>query len=371
MKRKSISIKNKKIINYIEETSDLIGISESEFLEYILSEKIENDIKSKKTKKETRDKSSFFKQIFELNSGISYMYDFKLYETTSILVNGLDVLDSFGNIKQTSLKKTAKNYITNEIKKTNFYITDSKIPDVIINNKKEIIKDDFVSLTLIDISEISIARNDREEKEKTKILDNLHEKVKSSLIKNKDNNEKLIKIINDEYQNLNKDINKMLAETFFLLDIRYDWWQIPIIIDDDLNPKNRFYDYLNIRYNAFRNFKQHHETKNKFIVLLKCKYGFFSCDIFDEPMDAIYYRNKLYELKNKTTIRNNPSSFIQHNNIIKFPPDSPTVNKGSRLLRKMIKIIKTKEKIIQNIGSKKFNLDTTLNSRTPNFDDEI
>ncbi|MEY0875029.1 hypothetical protein [Providencia manganoxydans] len=360
MKRKSISLKNHKVIKYIETVSDKIKISETRFIEYIVEKNMKKDYLTKNLEtKKVKERGLLNREIFTSKKEKIRFSELSISNSVNIPINGDCFFNSQNKINEPNLKKIIRNFIiTNEVA-SNYFIKPEKTWSNLYIDKATP-RNDLISITLIGIEEMKVIGNSNVEIEKLKELDVLYRDLKLQLAKKFNNRAETLKILDKEYLELEIKTNAILKESTFNINVEFDGWQLPLIIDDELNPQDNFYDYLNIQYKAFRDFKQARETDSKFIVLLKCNYGFFYCNIFDSPEDGDYFRANLNELKTNKKHRENTGNFIIDNNIIRFPPDYPAIKKESKLLKKIIRIKELKNKVIKNAGNPTFDVDKNL-----------
>lgn len=360
MKRKSISLKNHKVIKYIETVSDEIKISETRFIEYIIEKNMKNDYLIKTSEIEKFKTGVLLKRLaLTSKKELIKFSELPISNSVDVPIKGDYFFNAQNKINEPDLKKIIRNFIINKEVASNYFIKSEKPWDNLYIDKV-IPKEDLISITLIGIEEMKVVGNSNVELEKLKKLDVLYRDLKLQLAKNFNNRAETLKIIDKEYLELEIKTNAILKESTFNINVEFDGWQLPLIIDDELNPQDNFYDYLNIQYKAFRDFKQARETDSKFIVLLKCNYGFFYCNIFDSPEDGDYFRANLNELKTNKKHRENTGNFIIENNIIRFPPDYPAIKKESKLLKKIIRIKELKNKVIKNAGNSIFDVDKNL-----------
>ncbi|WP_140183147.1 hypothetical protein [Providencia stuartii] len=222
MKRKSISLKNHKVIKYIETVSDKIKISETRFIEYIVEKNMKKDYLTKNLEtKKVKERGLLNREIFTSKKEKIRFSELSISNSVNIPINGDCFFNSQNKINEPNLKKIIRNFIiTNEVA-SNYFIKPEKMWSNLYIDKATP-KNDLISITLIGIEEMKVIGNSNVELEKLKKLDVLHRDLKLQLAKNFNNRAETLKILDKEYLELETKTNAILKESKFTINVEFD-----------------------------------------------------------------------------------------------------------------------------------------------------
>ncbi|MEY1581640.1 hypothetical protein AB7Z98_22830, partial [Providencia manganoxydans] len=106
---------------------------------------------------------------------------------------------------------------------------------------------------------------------------------------------------------------------------------------DDLNQDIRRYDFLNVKYQSYNEIKENTflRLKDSF-CLLKGRYGFFHCQVFDEPRDISYFCQKYDQLREKKTKRTS----VNQGAVINIIQEYSSINNHSLILKSIMNVLR-------------------------------
>ncbi|MEX6230537.1 hypothetical protein AB6F57_04290 [Providencia hangzhouensis] len=146
-----------------------------------------------------------------------------------------------------------------------------------------------------------------------------------------------MKEIKNEINASQLKLRKLYLISPIIAQIEYRGWFLPIHLIDDLNQDIRRYDFLNVKYQSYNEIKENTflRLKDSF-CLLKGRYGFFHCQVFDEPRDISYFCQKYDQLREKKTKRTS----VNQGAVINIIQEYSSINNHSLILKSIMKVLR-------------------------------
>ncbi|GAB1440048.1 hypothetical protein MASR2M36_28300 [Providencia sp.] len=367
MKRITVNIDNKEISDYIELLSKITNKSKSLIINEILDKQIlrkapkatkevlnlYNSVKMKTSSillKNASQTPDAYKQLMPHKFDISDRFYLPLPDLNFKKDIRLDLMIDMEIINQALIRQLLSIDEYNIFNPNNFYIDENK--DTLctgvffIHIEKIKIKDSIpkkIKMTGQYSPKESIKTiNDIVSELESKIINIIKGRKKSVHFNEDIPLDNLINI--EEMKEIKNEINasqlklrKLYLISPIMAQIEYRGWFLPIHLIDDLNQDIRRYDFLNVKYQSYNEIKENTflRLKDSF-CLLKGRYGFFHCQVFDEPRDISYFCQKYDQLREKKTKRTS----VNQGAVINIIQEYSSINNHSLILKSIMKVLR-------------------------------
>lgn len=367
MKRITVNIDNKEISNYIELLSKITNKSKSLIINEILDKQIlgkapkatkevlnlNNSVKMKTSSillKNSSQTPDAYKQLMSHKFDISDRFYLPLPDLNFKKDIRLDLMIDMEIINQTLIRQLLSIDEYNIFNPNNFYIDENK--DTLCTGVF------FIHIEKIKIKD-SIPKKikmtgQHSPKESIKTINDIVSELESKLINIIKGRKKSVhfnedipldNLINiEEMKEIKNEVNasqlklrKLYLISPIIAQIEYRGWFLPIHLIDDLNQDIRRYDFLNVKYQSYNEIKENTflRLKDSF-CLLKGRYGFFHCQVFDEPRDISYFCQKYDQLREKKTKRTS----VNQGAVINIIQEYSSINNHSLILKSIMKVLR-------------------------------
>lgn len=367
MKRITVNIDNKEISDYIELLSKITNKSKSLIINEILDKQIlrkapkatkevlnlYNSVKMKTSSillKNASQTPDAYKQLMPHKFDISDRFYLPLPDLNFKKDIRLDLMIDMEIINQALIRQLLSIDEYNIFNPNNFYIDENK--DTLCTGVF------FIHIEKIKIKD-SIPKKIKmtgqySPKESIKTINDIVSELESKLINIIKGRKKSVhfnedipldNLINiEEMKEIKNEINasqlklrKLYLISPIMAQIEYRGWFLPIHLIDDLNQDIRRYDFLNVKYQSYNEIKENTflRLKDSF-CLLKGRYGFFHCQVFDEPRDISYFCQKYDQLREKKTKRTS----VNQGAVINIIQEYSSINNHSLILKSIMKVLR-------------------------------
>lgn len=329
--RVSASIKSKKLKLYIEDTASKKGLSVSAFIEDVLNKKMQEGISIPqgistgmiRTKARGSDFEGCTLNDFTIISQICDTLHIQFPIHSPYKVKAESELE----LNENGLLAKIRDRIKKELGSNIDYHTFK--PMYGYGDLKNLV----IPLFLVEIVKITI--KDFNDKEQIDIIN----EAKNTFLANIEKQVQLTtRYFHDEDKKLSDIMIKSATNSSATVEVKYRFKFLPIYLNTPYGEIHRYYDFLNIKYQRYNYPKENQTyTPEPFICLMRGKYGYLSCRVFDSPQDIQSYIEKYEKLKieGKTF----------ENGIIKFLPDPASFKNNLKLLKEIKSIQDQKRKI--------------------------